>query len=113
MDGGDEGGKDTETDAYEGDVCAIEEDADEEAEGDDGAGEEGLEWGTGVEGDEGSEDGEGEDHAASDLVERCVDVFEGVIAEAVTMFFVGKYEWWLVVMNMKIQTLDQSRSKRP
>lgn len=45
-----------------------------------------------MEGDEGSEDGEGEDHAASDLVERCVDVFEGVIAEAVTMFFVGKYE---------------------
>ena len=43
MDGGDEGGKDTETDAYEGDVCAIEEDADEEAEGNDGAGEEGLE----------------------------------------------------------------------
>ena len=45
-----------------------------------------------MEGNEGSEDGEGEDHAAGDLVERCVDVFEGVIAEAVTMFFVGKYE---------------------
>ncbi len=64
-------------------MCAIEENPDEEAEGDDRASEEGVEGGAGVEGDERREDREWEYHASRDLIERGVDIFQSIIAETV------------------------------
>jgi len=61
----------------------VEEDADEEAEGDDAAGAKDFECRARVEGDEGDGDGEWEHEAMLDLVEGGVDIFEGVVAEAV------------------------------
>lgn len=81
--GGDGGGGDPEEDAEQGHGGAVEEDADEEAEGDDAAGGEDFEGGARVEEEEGDDDGEGEDEPPRDLVEGGVDVFEGIVAEAV------------------------------
>ena len=76
-------GGDAESDADHGDLGAIKEDADEEASRNDSAGGENAQRGTGTEEEERGADGEGEDHAASDLVEGCINVFEGIIAEAI------------------------------
>jgi hypothetical protein len=82
VDGGDGGADDAEPDAFEGERAAVEEDADEEACGDDGAGAEDLEGRAGVKEGEGGEDGEGEYETAGDLVEGGIDVLEGVIRRA-------------------------------
>jgi hypothetical protein len=79
--GGDSGRRHAEHDTDSGDRGAVEEDADEEAEGDETAGEEDAQGGLGVEEYEGGADGKGKDEPSSDLVERGVDVFEGVVAE--------------------------------
>jgi hypothetical protein len=82
VDGGDGGADDAEPDAFEGEGAAVEEDPDKEACGDDGAGGKDREGRAGVKEGEGGEDGEGEYETAGDLVEGCVDVFEGVIRRA-------------------------------
>ena len=79
VDGGDGRAHDTKPNAFEGKRCAVEEDAREEASGDDGAGrEDGDGWSCMEEG-EGAQDGKGEDEPAGDLVEGGIDVFEGVV----------------------------------
>lgn len=83
MQRGDRGARDTETDADEREGRPVEEDADEEAEGDEPAAEEDAQRRARVQEDEGRADREGEDHAARDLVERGIDVLEGIVAEAV------------------------------
>ena len=79
VDGGDGRADDTEPDAFERKRRAVEEDAREEASGDDGAGgEDGDGWSCMEEG-EGAQDGKGEDEPACDLVKGGIDVFEGVV----------------------------------
>ena len=59
---------------------SIEEDTDKEAESNDGAAEEDAEGRARGEEEAGSEDCEGEDKATCDLVDRCIDILEGIVA---------------------------------
>lgn len=62
-------------------ACTVEEDPGEEAQGDNGACDKDHDGGTGVQEEVGGENGEWENHTSSDLVERRVDVGEGVVGE--------------------------------
>lgn len=79
---GDSRAGNTEEDANKGYSGAVKEYAYEEAEGDNGAGEEDAQGRAGVEDNEGGADCEGEYETACDLVKGRIHVFEGVVAEA-------------------------------
>jgi len=81
MCGRDSGGGDAEHDANGRDGDAIEENPNKEAEGDESAGQEDTEGGSGVKKDEGGADCEGENESPGDLIEGGVDVFESVVAK--------------------------------
>ncbi len=82
VEGGDHRAQDAEYDADQRNFSAIQEDADEEADSDYATGKEDAERGSGVQQEERGADGEGENHATRHLVERRVDIFQGIVAEA-------------------------------
>ena len=69
------------THTNEGERCAIQEDTDEESKGNDSTAGKNAKRGSRLEGNEGHADSERKDKTTSDLVERCIDVFQSVIAE--------------------------------
>ena len=82
VEGGDHGTENAEGDANHGHLGAVEEDADKESDGDNCARSKDTEGGARMQEEEGRADSEWKDHAARDLIERRVDVFQGIIAEA-------------------------------
>lgn len=70
-------------DAEKRDGCTVEEDADEEADTDQCAGDKDQKRRAGVEHESRGEDGEREDKATSHLVEGGIDVFECEVAQPV------------------------------
>ena len=83
MNCGDGGARYSETHTNKGEWCAIQEDPNEESKGNESTTEKNAKRGTGLEDREGYSNGEWKDETTSDLIERCIDVFQSVIAETV------------------------------